>query len=78
MDLNVIKLANMESGQTSQEFLNKVNSKLVMDVSKSQIVENDEWIEMVEFSLPHLEKALTKEIKNIVTEEEIIKIELIL
>ena len=77
MDLNVIKLANMESGQTSQEFLNKVNSKLVMDVSKSQIVENDEWIEMVEFSLPHLEKALTKEIKNIVTEEEIIKIELI-
>ena len=37
-----------------------------------EIVENDEWIEMVEFSLPHLEKALTKEIKNIVTEEEII------
>ena len=29
---------------------------------------------MVEFSLPHLEKAVTK---NIVTEEEIIKIELI-
>lgn len=77
MDLNVMKLANMESGQSSQDFLNKVDSKLMMDVNKSQIVENDEWIDMVEFSLPHIEKALTKEIKNIVTEEEIIKIELI-
>lgn len=77
MDLNVVKLANMETGQSSQEFLDKVDSKLMVDVNKSQIVENDEWIEMVEFSLPHLEKALTKEIKNIVTEEEIIKIELI-
>ncbi len=77
MDLNVMKLANMESGQSSQDFLNKVDSKLMIDVNKSQIVENDEWIDMVEFSLPHIEKALTKEIKNIVTEEEIIKIELI-
>lgn len=77
MDLDVIKLANMETGQSSQEFLNKVDSKLMVDVNKNQIVENDEWIEMVEFSLPHIEKALTKEIKNIVTEEEIIKIELI-
>ena len=64
MDLNVIKLANMETGQSSQEFLDKVDSKLMVDVNKSQIVENDEWIEMVEFSLPHLEKALTKEIKK--------------
>ena len=77
MDLNVMKLANMESGQSSQEFLSKVDSKLMLDVNKSQIVENDAWIDMLEFSLPHIEKALTKEIKNIVTEEEIIKIELI-
>ena len=77
MDLNIIKLANMESGQSSQEFLDKTNSKLMLDFSKSQIIENDEWIDMLEFSLPHIEKALTKEIKNIVTEEEIIKIELI-
>ncbi len=77
MDLDVIKLANLENGQSSKEFLDKVDSKLMVDVNKSQIVENDEWIEMIEFSLPHIEKALTKEIKNIVTEEEIIKIELI-
>ena len=77
MDLKVVKLASMESANSSDEFLKKINSKLLMDVNRNQIVENDEWIEMLEFSLPHIEKALTKEIKNIVTEEEIIKIELI-
>ena len=77
MDLKVVKLASMESTNSSEDFLKKINSKLLMDVNRNQIVENDEWIEMLEFSLPHVEKALTKEIKNIVTEEEIIKIELI-
>lgn len=76
MDLNITKLANLEAGK-SQEFLTKVNSKLMMDVSKNQIVENNEWLEMLEFTIPYIEKALTKGIKNIVTEEEIIKIELI-
>ena len=77
MDLKVVKLASMESTNSSEDFLKKINSKLMMDVNRKQIVENDEWIEMLEFSLPHIEKALTKEIKNIITEEEIIKIELI-
>ena len=76
MDLNITKLANLDAGK-SQEFLSKVDSKLMMDVQKNQIVENDEWIEMIEFTIPYIEKALIKGIKNIVTEEEIIKIELI-
>lgn len=76
MDLNITKLANLDAGK-SQEFLNKVDSKLMMDVSRSQIVGNDEWMDMIEFSIPYIEKALIKGIRNIVTEEEIIKIELI-
>ena len=76
MDLNIVKLANMEKDK-STNFLSKVDSKLMMDVDRSHLVENDEWMDMVEFTIPYLEKALTKEIKNIVTEEEIIKIELI-
>lgn len=76
MELNITKLANLE-GNNSKEFLNKVNSKLMMDINKSRIVENDEWIDMVEFTIPYIEKALIKQIKQIVTEEEIIKIELI-
>ncbi len=76
MDLNIVRFANMEK-ENSTKFLNKIDSKLIMDVDKSHVVENDEWINMVEFTIPYLEKALTKEIKNIITEEEIIKIELI-
>ena len=76
MDLNITKLANLDAGK-SQEFLNKVDSKLMMDVSRSQIVGNDEWMDMIEFSIPYIEKALIKGIRNIVKEEEIIKIELI-
>lgn len=76
MDLNITKLANLE-GNKAKEFLSRINSKLMMDVKKSQIVENEEWLDMVEFTVPYIEKALIKQIKQIVTEEEIIKIELI-
>ena len=76
MDLNITKLANME-GHNSKEFLDKVNSKLVMNINRNQIVENEEWLDMIEFTIPYIEKALIKQIKQIVTEEEIIKIELI-
>ncbi len=75
-DLNILKLASIER-EKSVQFLGQINSKLLMDVSKSRVTENNEWIDMVEFTMPYLEKALTKQIKNIVTEEEIIKIELI-
>ena len=76
MSLNILKLANMEKEQ-STKFLSKIDSKLIMELDRSKLVQNDEWIDMIEFTIPYLEKALTKEIKNIVTEEEIIKIELI-
>ena len=76
MNLNITKLANLEADK-AQDFLSKIDSKLMMDINKTHIIENNEWLDMLEFSIPHIEKALTKAIKNIVTEEEIIKIELI-
>ena len=76
MSLNITKLANLGESKAN-EFLGKVNSKLMMDVKNSQVVENEEWLDMVEFTVPYIEKALIKQIKQIVTEEEIIKIELI-
>ena len=76
MDLNITKLANLE-GNRAKEFLEKIDSKLMMDVQRNQIVENEAWLNMVEFTIPYIEKALIKQIKQIVTEEEIIKIELI-
>lgn len=76
MDLNITKLAKRDV-QSSDEFLDRVDSKLLMDVKKNQIVDNAEWLDMVEFTIPYIEKALIKQIKQIITEEEIIKIELI-
>jgi len=76
MELNITKLANMDANN-SKEFLDKISSKLLMDIKKNQIVENDEWLDVVEFTIPYIEKALIKQIKQIITEEEIIKIELI-
>ena len=76
MDLNITKLAKKDVNK-AEDFLNRIESKLVMDVNKNSIVENSAWIDMLEFSIPHIEKALIKQIKQIVTEEEIIKIELI-
>ena len=76
MDLNITKLANLEGG-SAKDFLGRIDSKLMMDIKKSQIIENDEWLDMVEFTIPYIEKALIKQIKQIITEEEVIKIELI-
>ena len=76
MDLNITKLANFEDNK-AKEFLSKIDSKLMMDVTKNQITENEAWLDMVEFTIPYIEKALIKQIKQIITEEEIIKIELI-
>lgn len=76
MDLNITKLAKAE-GYQSREFLERIDSKLMLDLQKNRIVDNVEWLDMVEFTIPYLEKALIKQIKQIVTEEEIIKIELI-
>ena len=76
MELNITKLAKADA-HSSKEFLDRVDSKLLMDIKKNRIVENEEWLDMVEFTIPYIEKALIKQIKQIVTEEEIIKIELI-
>lgn len=74
MELNITKLANLDN-DTEKDFLNKINSKLMMDVKTNQFVNNDEWLDMIEFTIPHLEKAFTKKVRQIITEEEVVKIE---
>ena len=53
-DLNILKLASIER-EKSVQFLGQIDSKLLMDVSKSRVTENNEWIDMVEFTMPYLE-----------------------
>ena len=57
MDLKITKLANLEA-HNSKEFLTKVDSKLMIDVKKNRVVENEEWLNMIEFTIPYIEKAL--------------------
>ena len=54
MDLNITKLAKLQ-GNDVKDFMTRIDSKLIMDVKKSQIVENDEWLDMVEFTVPYIE-----------------------
>lgn len=76
MDINIRNLIETQS-EEKDVFTSRIDSKLIMDMSKKQILDDDEWIDMVNFTIPHLEKALNKWNKQIITEEEIIKMELI-
>lgn len=75
MEMDIKKLT--EKHEEKELFVNRINSKLIMNINKSQILDDDEWIDEVIFTAPYIEKALDKWNKQIVTEEEIIKIELI-
>ncbi len=76
MDINIRNLIETQS-EEKDVFTSRIDSKLIMDMSKKQILDDDEWIDLVNFTIPHLEKALNKWNKQIITEEEIIKMELI-
>lgn len=76
MEVNIKNLTETQ-GEEKEYFIDKIDSKLIMNMSKKQIIDDDEWIDLVNFTIPHLEKALNKWNKQIITEEEIIKIELI-
>lgn len=76
MNLNIINLLSQDNPDMPL-FMDKVDSKLMMDISKNEILENDDWIDEVIFTVPYLEKALRNPNKQIITEEEVVKIELI-
>ncbi len=76
MNLNIINLLSQDNPDMPL-FMDKVDSKLMMDISKNEILENDDWIDEVIFTVPYIEKALRNPNKQIITEEEVVKIELI-
>ena len=76
MELNKIKLNNGDK-ENRDEFFENLESTLDMDICENEVFENDEWMDQILFTIPYLEKALRNPNKNIVTEEEVVKIELI-
>lgn len=76
MALNIVDFIDNQNDD-GELFIRRIDSKLTMDISKNQILDDDDWIDLVNFTIPHLEKAFEKWNRNIITEEEIVKIELI-
>lgn len=76
MDLEVLKLVD-EYDEKDEDFFKNLEASLQMHINKNEVIENESWIDIVEFTIPYIEKALRNPNKNIVTEEEVVKIELI-
>lgn len=78
MSLNQIELYEKSNPVINSAFLDNVEPKLDVHIDiKKKELNTEEWIEMILFSIPYLYKALEMRNKQIVTEEEIVKIELI-
>lgn len=76
MDLDVIKLIDPNNVR-DEEFLNKIDGKMLVEFKRGQVVLNDEWIYEMQNTIPYLEKAMKDPKKQLISEEEVIKMELI-
>lgn len=76
MEIDIKKLTE-DQEEEKDVFINKTDSKLILELNRNQILEDTDWIDMVIEVSPHLTKAFDKWMKQIVTEEEVIKMELI-
>ena len=76
MEIDIKKLTEDQENERDI-FVDTVNSKLILDLNRNQVLEDTEWIDMVIEIIPHLTKAFDKKMKQIVTEEEVIKTEFI-
>ena len=72
MKLEVLKLVNPDDNE-DESFFKNMEANLQMHINKNEVIENESWIDIVEFTIPYIEKALRNPNKNIVTEEEVIK-----
>ena len=78
MSLNQIELYEKSNPVINDTFLDNIESKLEVHIDiKRKELNTEEWIDMILFSIPYLYKGLEMHHKQIVTEEEIVKIELV-
>lgn len=78
MSLNQIELYEKSNPVINDTFIDNVESKLDVSIDiKKKELNTEEWIEMILFSIPYLYKGLEMHHKQIITEEEIVKIELV-
>ena len=78
MSLNQIELYEKSNTAINDTFLDNIESKIDVHIDiKKKEINTEEWIEMILFSIPYLYKGLEMHHKQIITEEEIVKIELV-
>ena len=76
MSLNQIELYEKSNPVINSAFLDNVQPKLDVHIDiKKKELNTEEWIEMILFSIPYIYKALEMRNKQIITEEDIVKIE---
>ena len=73
--LEVVDLYENSNKTKIDEFTNKTNSTLKVNIDKKRKVKEFGWIEMMAFTIPYLDNILRKPNRFIVNEEEIVKIE---
>ena len=73
--LEVVDLYENANKTKIDEFTNKTNSTLKVNIDKKRKVKEFGWIEMIAFTIPYLDNILRKPNRFIVNEEEIVKIE---
>ena len=73
--LEVVDLYENSNKTKIDEFTNKTNSTLKVNIDQKRKVKELGWIEMMAFTIPYLDNILRKPNRFIVNEEEIVKIE---
>ena len=77
MRLNEFDIYDKSNPKRNNVFLESLDSNLDVKIDINKVEINGDWIEILEEYIPHVQKAIDNPNKQIVTEQEIVKIELI-
>lgn len=74
--LRILDIYEASNKKDPEKFLQEVNSSLKVDTEYEKVIEDEEWITIMEETVPYLDNILRNPNRFIVNEEEIVKIEL--
>ena len=74
-NIEVISLYEDSNKQRADKFISKTQSTLKVDIDKSKITRDVEWIDMMNFTVPYIDNIFRSPNRFIVNEEEIVKVE---
>ena len=75
-DLEIFNLYEQKSEKSIKEFLGNVNSSIRIQSDYEKVIEDTEWIEKMEETIPYIDNIFRNPNRFIINEEEIVKIEL--